>query len=40
VIVGTYEIGHPDERVNLVNSDSDTVALGDVQVNAPAEGCP
>lgn len=40
VIVGTYKFGEPDERVNLLNSDADFIALGDVQVNAPAEGCP
>lgn len=40
VIVGAYKFGEPDERVNLKNSTDDFVTLGDVQVNAPAEGCP
>jgi MFS family permease len=40
VIVGAYKFGEPDERVNLRDSDADFVALGDVQVNAPPEGCP
>ncbi|MBI4671624.1 MAG: glycosyltransferase family 39 protein [Chloroflexi bacterium] len=40
VIIGTYKFGAPDERVNLENSAADFVTLGDVQVNAPAEGCP
>lgn len=40
VIVGTYRFGESDERVNLKNSQDDFVTLGDVQVNAPAEGCP
>lgn len=40
VIVGAYKFGAPDERVNLKNSAEDFVTLGDVQLNAPAEGCP
>lgn len=40
VIVGAYKFGAPDERVNLRDRDADFVALGDVQVNAPPEGCP
>ncbi len=40
VIVGAYKFGEPDNRVNLKNAENDFVALGDVQVNAPPEGCP
>jgi hypothetical protein len=40
VIVGVYKFGEPDQRVNLQNSEQDFVTLGDVQLNAPAEGCP
>jgi 4-amino-4-deoxy-L-arabinose transferase-like glycosyltransferase len=40
VIVGVYPFGAPDQRVNLQNSEDDFVTVGDVQVNAPAEGCP
>lgn len=40
VIVGVYKFGDADNRLNLVNSDADFVSVGDVQVNAPAEGCP
>ncbi len=40
VIVGTYKFGEPDERVNLQDSEEDFVTVGDVQVDAPAEGCP
>lgn len=40
VILGTYKFGAPDERVNLKNSQEDFVTLGDVQLEAPAEGCP
>lgn len=40
VIVGAYKFGEPEQRVNLKNSEQDFVTLGDVQVNAPAEGCP
>lgn len=40
VILGAYKFGEPEERVNLRDSEADFVALGDVQVNAPAEGCP
>lgn len=40
VIVGTYKVGEPEHRVNLRNSEEDFVMLGDVQVNAPVEGCP
>ncbi len=40
VIVGTYRIGEPDQRVNLQGSQEDFVTLGDVQVNAPEDGCP
>ncbi|HZQ10889.1 MAG TPA: phospholipid carrier-dependent glycosyltransferase [Anaerolineae bacterium] len=39
VIVGTYKIGEPDQRVNLQGSQDDFVTLGDVQVNAPEGGC-
>jgi len=39
VIVGTYKFGEPNERVNLKNSEEDFVTLGNVQVNAPTEGC-
>lgn len=40
VIVGAYKVGEPDQRVNLKDSEEDFVVIGDVQVNAPAEGCP
>lgn len=40
VIAGMYPFGHPDDRVNLANSDADFVTLGKVQLNAPPEGCP
>ena len=40
VIVGAYKFGEPEQRVNLKNSQEDFVTVGDVQLNAPAEGCP
>ncbi len=40
VIVGAYKFGEPEQRVNLKNSQEDFVIVGDVQLNAPAEGCP
>lgn len=40
VIVGTYKFGEPDHRLNLKDSEEDFVRLADIQVNAPAEGCP
>ena len=40
VMVGAYKVGEPDQRVNLKDSDEDFVVIGDVQLNAPAEGCP
>lgn len=40
VIVGTYRVGEPEQRVNLTNSEEDFVTLGDVRVSAPAGGCP
>jgi hypothetical protein len=40
LILGTYKFGDQDNRTNLKNSDEDFVPLGDVQLNAPPEGCP
>ena len=40
VIVGAYKFGEPEQRVNLRGTDADFVTLGDMQVNAPPEGCP
>lgn len=40
VIIGTYKFGDPDNRVNLQSSQDDFVTVGDVQLNAPPEGCP
>lgn len=39
VLVGMYPVGEPDNRVNLNDSDADTVSLGDIQIDAPPEGC-
>ncbi len=40
VIVGAYKFGEPEQRVNLRDREADFVTVGDVQVNAPPEGCP
>jgi hypothetical protein len=40
VIVGVYPFGQPDHRLNLKDSELDFVTVGDVQLNAPPEGCP
>ena len=40
VIVGAYKFGEPEQRVNLKTSEEDFVTVGDVQLNAPLEGCP
>lgn len=40
VIAGMYPFGEPDNRVNLSGSDADFVRLGEVQLDAPPEGCP
>lgn len=40
VMVGAYKFGEPEQRVNLKNSEQDFVSVGNVQVNAPPEGCP